>query len=87
MEEATKLLNASRTKLAELDDHVRECEVYVRRMLEITALRKPIRESDDRVAREAFVALAELAEVRDKWKAACAALDKLAAAAERYRSP
>ena len=41
MEEATRLLNASRARLAGLNEHVRECEDYVRRMLVIATSRKP----------------------------------------------
>jgi hypothetical protein len=85
MEAATKLLNESRAKLAELDRHVVECEGYVRRMIELTVSRKPARESEERVARAAFLALAELSEVRDRWKAAYAALEQLSDAAESLR--
>jgi hypothetical protein len=81
MEEATRLLNASRSKLSELEEHVGDCERYVRRMLDIATTRRPHLESDERIAREAFVALGELAEVRDRWKAAYAALEQLAATA------
>lgn len=83
MQASTKLLNESRAKLEELDRHIDECERYVRRMLEIAVAKRPIQESEDRVAREAFVALAELAEVRERWKAAIAALEQLGAAAEQ----
>ena len=68
METATRLLNESRAKLAELDQYVLECESYVRRMLELTISRKPARESEERVARGAFLALVELEEVRDRWR-------------------
>jgi len=85
MEEATKMLNASRAKLAELDQHVRECENYVRRMIEIATSRKAVAEGQDRVVREASVALSELTEVHDKWGSVCATLDRLADAAERSR--
>jgi hypothetical protein len=77
MQEATKLLNASRAKLAELDQHVRECEDYVRRMLEIATSRKPVAEGQDRVVRVAWVALSELTEMRDKWDSVCATLERL----------
>jgi hypothetical protein len=80
--EATKLLNVSRAQFDGLDRHIHERELYVRRMLELAVARKPIHERDDRVAREAFVALAELSEVRTRWKIALAALEQLAAAAE-----
>ena len=85
MEEATKLLNASRAKLAELDQHVRECENYVRQMLEIATSRKPVAEGQDRVVRQAWVSLSELTEMHDKWGSVCAALERLADAAERLR--
>lgn len=87
MEEATKLLNASRAKLAELDRHVRECEDYVRRMLEIATSRRPVSEGQDRVVREAWVALSELTDMRDKWDSVCATLERLADAAERSKKP
>jgi len=83
VQEATKLLNASRAKLAELDHHVRECENYVRRMLEIATSRKPVSEGQDRVVREAWVALSELTDMRDKWRSVCVTLERLADAAER----
>ena len=85
MQEATKLLNASRAKLAELDQHVRECENYVRRMLEIATSRKPVSEGQDRVVREAWVALSELTDMRDTWRSVCVTLERLADAAERSR--
>ena len=85
MEEATKLLNASRAKLAELDEHVRECENYVRRMLEISTSKKPVAEGQDRVARLAWVALSDLTNMRDQWHTVCATLEQLADAAERLR--
>ena len=85
MEEATKLLNASRVRLAELNEHVRECEDYVRRMLVIATSRKPTNEGQDRVARVAWVALSELTEMRDKWSSVCATLERLADAAESLR--
>jgi hypothetical protein len=87
MQEATKLLNASRAKLAELDLHVRECENYVRRMLEVATSRKPVAEGQDRVVREAWVALSELTEMHEKWGSVCATLERLAVAAERLRKP
>jgi hypothetical protein len=87
MQEATKLLNASRAKLAELDLHVRECENYVRRMLEVATSRKPVAEGQDRVVREAWVALSELTDMHEKWGSVCATLERLAVAAERLRKP
>ena len=85
MEEATKLLNASRARLAGLNEHVRECEDYVRRMLVIATSRKPVSEGQDRVVRVAWIALSELTEMRDKWSSVCATLEHLADAAERLR--
>jgi hypothetical protein len=64
-----------------------ECENYVRRMLEIATSRMPVAEGQDRVVREAWVALSELTDMHEKWSSVCATLECLADAAERLRKP
>jgi len=56
-------------------------------MLEPATGRKPVSEGQDRVVREAWVALSELTDMRDSWRSVCVTPLALVAIIARFYYP